>query len=62
MAEKRLTYRERFKILRSEAEGGSARALEELYQRYHVNKMMINGQLVDLKRRLQGTIGGFGLD
>lgn len=44
-------YRERMRILRKEAECGSWEAMEELYRRYHINKMMIGNQIVDLKNK-----------
>ncbi len=44
-------YQERLKTLRRQAEGGDAAAMNELYRRYHINKMMIDGKLVNLKDR-----------
>lgn len=42
-------YQERINILRRQAKHGDMRAMEELYKRYHINEIMINGELVNLK-------------
>jgi hypothetical protein len=44
-------YQERIKILRRQAEHGEMGAMEELYHRYHINEIMINGELINLKQR-----------
>jgi hypothetical protein len=44
-------YQERLKVLRKQADRGSNRAMEELHKRYHINEMMINGELINLKDR-----------
>jgi hypothetical protein len=54
MPPRQTKYRERLKILRKEAQRGSTTAMQELYKRYHINKIMINGELVNLKDRFTG--------
>jgi len=44
-------YQERIKVLRKQADRGSNRAMEELHKRYHINEMMINGEVINLKDR-----------
>ena len=44
-------YQERIKVLRRQAKHGNMRAMEELYKRYHINQIMINDELVNLKQR-----------
>lgn len=51
MPQKRTAYQERMTMLLREAKLGSSKAMGELYQRYHVNRLMIAGELVDLKQR-----------
>ena len=48
---KSTAYQQRIKVLRGQAKHGSVRAMEELYKRYHINEIMINGELVNLKDR-----------
>jgi hypothetical protein len=49
-------YQERIRVLREQARNGNMRALEELYKRYHVNEMMINNELVNLKEMFEGSV------
>jgi hypothetical protein len=56
MPPKPTTYQKRFRVLRAEAERGSMRAMEELRQRYHVNRLMMNGELVSLNDRLKESL------
>lgn|GEM_PF-964147 len=51
MPRKPSAYQERLKVLRKQANRGSNRAMEELHKRYHINEMMINGEVVNLKNR-----------
>jgi hypothetical protein len=44
-------YQQRIKILRKLAERGDTSAMKELHQRYHINKIFINGELLNLKER-----------
>jgi hypothetical protein len=44
-------YQERIKVLRKQADRGSNRAMKELHKRYHINEMMINGEVISLKDR-----------
>lgn len=52
-------YRERLKVLHRQAKRGNVTAMEELHRRYHINKIMIDGELVDLKDRLLESPRGF---
>ena len=56
MAPKPTNYQKRFGVLRAEAERGSVRAMQELHHRYHVNRLMIKGELVSLKDRLKESL------
>jgi hypothetical protein len=49
-------YQERMRVLREQARNGNMRAMEELYKRYHVNEIMINNELVNLKERFAGSV------
>ena len=51
MPRKPSKYQERIKVLRKQADRGSNRAMEELHKRYHINEMMINGEVINLKNR-----------
>ncbi|MGB7061343.1 MAG: hypothetical protein WBF13_03205 [Candidatus Zixiibacteriota bacterium] len=51
MPRKPSKYQERIKVLRKQADRGSNRAMEELHKRYHINEMMINGEVISLKDR-----------
>ncbi|NIN01592.1 MAG: hypothetical protein GTO24_26900 [candidate division Zixibacteria bacterium] len=51
-------YRERIKVLHQQAKRGDVTAMEELHRRYHINKIMIDGKLVDLKDRLLESSSG----
>ena len=53
MPPKPTTYQKRFRVLRAAAERDSMRAMQELHQRYHVNRLMMNGELVRLKESLR---------
>jgi hypothetical protein len=44
-------YQERMRVLREQARNGNMRAMEELYKRYHVNEIMINNELINLKEK-----------
>jgi hypothetical protein len=44
-------YQERMRVLREQARNGNMRAMQELYKRYHVNEIMINNELVNLKEK-----------
>jgi hypothetical protein len=59
MFKKQSEYRERIVKLRRQAKDGSTKAMEELYRRYHINKMMIDGELVNLKRKFVESPSGF---
>jgi hypothetical protein len=52
-------YQQRIKILRRQAEEGDKSALKELHHRYHINKIFINGELLDLKERFVESPKGF---
>jgi hypothetical protein len=54
--QKRTAYQERMTMLLREAKLGSSKAMGELYERYHVNRLMIKGELVDLKNRLTQSL------
>jgi len=56
MAGKPTKYQERIKVLREQARNGEMKAMEELYKRYHVNEIMINNELVNLKERFTGPV------
>jgi hypothetical protein len=56
MPPKSTTYQKRFRVLRAEAERGSTRAMQEPRQGYHVNRLMMNGELVSLKDRLKKSL------
>lgn len=58
MTGKPTKYQERIKVLREQARNGNIRAMEELYKRYHVNEIMINYELVNLKERFTGSATG----
>jgi hypothetical protein len=53
---KPMKYRERFRVLREQARNGNIKAMEELYKRYHVNEIMINNELINLKERFEGSV------
>jgi hypothetical protein len=44
-------YQERVKLLRGRAKDGNMKAMEELHKRYHINELMINEELVNLKEK-----------
>ena len=56
MAGKPTKYQERIRLLLEQARNGKMRAMEELYKRYHVNEIMINNELVNLKERFTGSV------
>jgi hypothetical protein len=58
MFKKQAEYRERFVKLHRQAKDGSPKAMEELYRRYHINQMMIDGELVNLKQRFADPWSG----
>jgi len=58
MLRKPTRYQERIKVLREQARDGNMRAMEELHKRYHINEMMINSQLVNLKEKFAGSLSG----
>jgi hypothetical protein len=47
-------YQERIKVLREQARDGDMRAMEELYKRYHINEIMINNAVVNIKEKFAG--------
>ena len=47
-------YQERVRLLRGQAKDGNMKAMEELYERYHINEIMINDELVNLKQKFGG--------
>ncbi|HVP36290.1 MAG TPA: hypothetical protein VMT04_04780 [Terriglobales bacterium] len=49
-------YQERIRVLREQARNSDMRALEELYKRYHVNEIMINNELLNLKEMFAGSV------
>jgi len=49
-------YQERIKVLREQAQDGSMKAMEELHKRYHINEIMINDEVVNLKKRFAGSL------
>ena len=54
MPRKPTPYQERIKVLREQARDGDMRAMEELYKRYHINEIMINNELVNIKEKFAG--------
>lgn len=58
MFKKHAEYRERFVKLHRQAKDGSTKAMEQLYRRYHINQMMIDGELVNLKQRFADSLSG----
>jgi len=54
MPKKPTKYKERLKVLRDQAKDGNTKAMEELHRRYHINEIMINGELVNLTERFAG--------
>ena len=61
MPRKPSKYQERIKVLRKQADRGSNRAMEELHKRYHINEMMINGEVINLKDRFAESPSRFQL-
>ncbi len=59
MPRKPSKYQERIKVLRKQADRGSNRAMEELHKRYHINEMMINGEVINLKDRFVESLSRF---
>jgi hypothetical protein len=59
MFKKQAEYQERIVKLRRQAQDGNIKAMEELYRRYHINQMMIDGELVNLKQRFVESPSGF---
>lgn len=57
MPGKSTKYHERIKVLREQARDGNMRAMEELHRRYHINQIMINHEVVNLKERFGRSIG-----
>jgi hypothetical protein len=58
MPKKPTRYQERIKVLREQAQDGSMKAMEELHKRYHINEIMINHELVNLKERFAESVDG----
>lgn len=56
MAGKPTKYQERIRLLLVQARNGKMSAMEELYKRYHVNEIMINNELVNLKEKFAGSV------
>ena len=59
MSPKPTAYQERMKAVLREARLGSLKAMGELYERYHVNRLMIKGELVDLKSRFTQSLSKY---
>ena len=56
MPRKPTKYQERIRVLREQAQDGSMKAMEELHKRYHINEIMINDEVVNLKDRFAGSL------
>jgi len=56
MPKKPTRYQERIKVLREQAKDGNKKAMEELHKRYHINEIMINDEVVNLKERFAGSL------
>ena len=56
MLRKPTKYEERLKVLREQARDGNMRAMEELHRRYHINEILINGELVNLTERFAESV------
>lgn len=56
MPRKATKSQERLKVLRERAKHGSMKAMEELHNRYHINQVMINEELVNLKERFGRSV------
>ncbi|UCB52770.1 MAG: hypothetical protein JSV10_01375 [Candidatus Zixiibacteriota bacterium] len=56
MLPKPTKYQKRLKVLRRQAKHGDSKAMEEMYRRYHINAIMIDGELVSLKDRLKESL------
>jgi len=56
MPKKPTKYQERLKVLREQAKDGNMKAMEELHKRYHINEIMINGELVNLTERFAESL------
>jgi hypothetical protein len=54
MSRKPTPYQERIKLLREQARDGDTKAMEELYKRYHINEIMINNEVVNIKEKFAG--------
>lgn len=54
MPRKPTPYQERIKVLREQARAGDMGAMEELYKRYHINEIMINNEVVNIKQKFAG--------
>ena len=59
MPKKPTKYQERLKVLREQAKGGNMGAMQELHTRYHINEIMINDELVNLKEKFAGPRSGW---
>jgi len=58
MPRKPTRYQERIKVLREQAKDGNKKAMEELHKRYHINEIMLNDEVVNLKERFGGSVDG----
>ena len=56
MPRKPTGYQKRIKVLRGQAKHGNMKAMQELHKRYHINEIMINDELVNLKERFAGSV------
>ena len=56
MLRKPTRYQERIKLLREQAKNRNMKAMEELHKRYHINEIMINDEVVNLKERFAGSL------
>ena len=65
MQRKPTSYEVRGRVLRERSKRGDKKAMEELYNRYHINEIMVNGELVNLPEVNVGPDGvaiGIGTD
>ena len=51
MQRKLTSYEVRSRVLRERSKCGDKKAMKELYKRYHISQIMVNGELVNLKQR-----------
>jgi hypothetical protein len=51
-------YEARGRALRERSKRGDKKAMEELYKRYHISQIMVNGELVNLKQKFGEPLSG----